>query len=179
MMLVHAINYNNVNILKITQNDFNEWLELALMLWPDYSTAQMQVILTNILDSPREDGFIVRDENGGAIAFMNLSLRSDYVPGATHGPVAYVEGIYVRDKYRKIGVGKALIQSAQQWAYEQGCIELALDALLENCASHEFYAKVGFREVERVVFFIKSVVAGDLTVSPEENQSVAIKQSNQ
>jgi aminoglycoside 6'-N-acetyltransferase I len=151
----------NMKIVKITQNYFNEWLELALMLWPDYSTVEMQVILTNILNSPHEDGFMVRDENGGAVAFMNLSLRSDYVPGATHSPVAYVEGIYVRDKYRKIGVGKALIQSAQQWAIDRGCIELASDALIENTASHDFHAKIGFREAERTVFFIKSVVASD------------------
>jgi hypothetical protein len=44
MMLVHIINYRNVKISKITQNDFNEWLELALTLWQDYSTDQMQVI---------------------------------------------------------------------------------------------------------------------------------------
>jgi aminoglycoside 6'-N-acetyltransferase I len=146
---------------KITQTDFNEWLELALTLWPDYSTVEMQVILTNILDSPREDGFIVRDENGGAIAFMNLSLRSDYVPGATHRPVAYVEGIYVRDDYRKQGIGAALIQSAQEWALEQGCRELASDALIDNTASHDFHEKIGFQEVERTVFFIKSVVVSD------------------
>jgi aminoglycoside 6'-N-acetyltransferase I len=146
-----------VKISKITQNDFNEWLELALTLWPDYSTAQMQVILTNILDSPREDGFIVRDENGDAIAFMNLSLRSDYVPGATHSPVAYVEGIYVQDEYRKQGIGAALIQSAQEWALEQGCIELASDALIDNTASHEFHLKIGFQEAERTIFFIKSI----------------------
>jgi aminoglycoside 6'-N-acetyltransferase I len=158
-----------VKISKIIQNDFNEWLELALTLWPDYSICQMQVILTNILDSPREDGFIVRDDNGCAIAFMNLSLRSDYVPGATHSPVAYVEGIYVRDEYRKQGIGVALIQSAQEWAIDRGCIELASDALIENSASQEFHTKIGFQEVERTVFFIKSVVASNL-----EYKSVAI-----
>jgi aminoglycoside 6'-N-acetyltransferase I len=160
--LSNHFNYRNVKIVKITQNDFNEWLELALTLWPDYSIAQMQVILTNILESPCEDGFIVRDENGHAIAFMNLSLRSDYVPGATHSPVAYVEGIYVQDEYRNQGIGTALIKSAQEWALEQGCSELASDALIENIASQEFHTKIGFREVERTVFFIKPVVACNL-----------------
>ncbi|HEY9823265.1 MAG TPA: GNAT family N-acetyltransferase, partial [Candidatus Sericytochromatia bacterium] len=54
---------------------------------------------------------------------------------------------------------------AEQWAREQGCIELALDALLDNPASHEFYTKVGFREVERVVFFIKSAGANHFGLS--------------
>jgi aminoglycoside 6'-N-acetyltransferase I len=150
-----------VKTSKIAQDDFNEWLDLALTLWPDYQTAEMQVILTSILASPHEDGFIVRDENENAIAFMNLSLRSDYVPGATHRPVAYVEGIYVKDEYRNQGVGKALIQTAQQWGRDLGCLELASDALIENTASHEFHTKMGFREVERTVFFIKSVTATD------------------
>jgi aminoglycoside 6'-N-acetyltransferase I len=93
---------------------------------------------------------------------MNLSLRSDYVPGATHSPVAYVEGIYVRDEYRKQGIGAALIKSAQEWAIDRGCIELASDALIGNSASQEFHTKIGFQEVERTVFFIKPIVASDL-----------------
>ena len=155
-----------MNIIKVTQDeanqkDFNDWLNLALQLWPDYTSEEMQVTLTKILQSSREAGILVRNDNGCAIALMNLSLRYDYVPDATQSPVAYIEGIYVKAEYREQGVGTALIQYAQQWALEQGCIQLALDALLDNPASHEFYAKVGFREVERVVFFIKSIVAGD------------------
>lgn len=103
----------------------------------------------------------ITDDNGSAIAFMNLSLRSEYVPGATQNPVAYIEGIYVLDEYRNQGVGTALIKFAEQWAIEHRCVELASDALIENTVSYEFHTKVGFREVERVVFFIKPVVAPD------------------
>lgn len=157
-----------MNIIKVTQDvanqeDFNDWLDLALELWPDCTIA----VLTEVIQSPRQAGFVVRNENRKAIALMNLSLRYDFVPDATQSPVAYVEGIYVKAEYRKQGVGTALIQYAQQWALEQGCIQLALDALLDNPASHKFYAKIGFREVERVVFFIKSVVDDDR--ASEEN----------
>lgn len=90
---------------------------------------------------------------------MNLSLRHDYVPGVTQSPVAYIEGIYVKENYRKQGIGKALIQYAEQWAIEQGCTQLASDALLENTERYEFHTHIGFEEVERVVCFIKPVVA--------------------
>jgi aminoglycoside 6'-N-acetyltransferase I len=148
---------NDVKIVKITQDDFNEWLDLALKLWPDDSVEGMQVSLTNILQSPREAGFLIRDDDGTAMGFMNLSLRYEYVPGATQSPVAYVEGIYVKEEYRKQGVGRYLMQYAQQWALEQGIVELASDALLENTASYEFHTKMGFQEVERVVTFIKQI----------------------
>jgi aminoglycoside 6'-N-acetyltransferase I len=133
-----------------------------LQLWPDCSISDLK----EIIQSSRQAGFLIRTENRQVIGLMNLSLRYDYVPDATQSPVAYVEGIYVKAEYRQQGIGTALIQYAEQWALEQGCIQLALDALLDNPASHEFYAKVGFREVERVVFFIKPVVAPDSEVLP-------------
>ena len=146
-----------MNIVRVIQDDFEEWLNLALELWTDYSTEEMQVSLTEILYSPRQSAVLVRTEAGKAIAFMNLSLRSDYVPGATQSPVAFVEGIYVKPEYQKQRVGKALIQYAEQWAQAQGCVELASDALLENTVSHAFHKQVGFQEVERLVAFIKPI----------------------
>jgi aminoglycoside 6'-N-acetyltransferase I len=149
----------DMKIVKITQADFNEWLDLALRLWPDYSSIEMQEILTEILDSDRETAFLMRDDNGKAIAFMNLSLRYEYVPEATKSPIGYIEGIYVKDEYRYQGIGKALVADAERWALAQGCIELASDALVENTDSHAFHNKTGFKEAERTVFFIKSIVA--------------------
>jgi aminoglycoside 6'-N-acetyltransferase I len=146
-----------MKISQVTELDVREWLALALELWPDYTAAEMEVGLLDLLHSDRESGFLVRDDNGTAIAFMNLSLRNDYVPGANHRPVAYLEGIYVKPEYRHRGVGAALIKYAERWAFDRGCTELASDALVDNTASHEFHEKIGFQEVERTVFFIKSV----------------------
>lgn len=90
-------------LVKVTQEDFDEWLSLALELWSEGSSEEMQESLTKSYQSPKEAGFLVKNEDGTAIAFMNLSLRYDYVPGATQSPVAYLEGIYVREPYRKQG----------------------------------------------------------------------------
>lgn len=156
-----------MNIIEVIQDvanqeNFNDWLDLAIQLWPDCSVAD----LTEIIQSSRQAGFLIRTKNRQIIGLMNLSLRYYYVPDATQSPVGYVEGIYVKAEYRDRGVGAALIQYAEQWAHDRGCIELALDALLDNPASHDFYVKVGFREVERVVFFIKPIVASNLEYKP-------------
>ena len=83
-----------MNIVKVTQNEFNEGLDLISKLWSDYSIVEMQTVL----DSPREEQFLGRDSQGNAIAFLHLSLRYEYVPGANQSPVAFIEGIYVRDE---------------------------------------------------------------------------------
>lgn len=146
-----------MKIVKVTQNEFNEGLDLISKLWSDYSSVEMQAVL----DSPREEQFLVRDSQGNAIAFLHLSLRYEYVPGANQSPVAFVEGIYVRDGDRNQGIGTSLIQYAEQWALEHGCTQLASDALLENTGSYQFHTKVGFQEVEKVVSFIKQLASSD------------------
>ncbi|OUL19338.1 aminoglycoside 6'-N-acetyltransferase [Nostoc sp. 106C] len=146
-----------MKILPVNQDDFDTWLNLALQLWPDESLEEMHATLSNILQSPREAGFLIKDDSGTAIGFINLSLRYEYVPGATQSPVAYIEGIYVKSEYRKQGVGRYLIQYAQQWARVHECLEIASDALLNNTVSYEFHRQVGFQEVERIVTFIKQV----------------------
>ncbi|GAB1541630.1 hypothetical protein NUACC21_43020 [Scytonema sp. NUACC21] len=153
-----------MKIVKITRNDLNEWLEMALKLWSNDSVEEMQMSLLEILTSERCESFLARNHDGEAIGFMNLSLRSDYVPGATHSPVAYVEGIYVKDEYRKLGVGKSLIKYAEEWALEHGCAELASDALVENQESYEFHTHVGFQEVERIVTFIKQLPSREINL---------------
>ncbi len=149
-----------LTIVAVTPADFDEWYELVAALWPPDDEAdrvELRQTMTEILAAQQETGWLVRDSSGAAIAFMNLSLRQDYVPGATQRPVAFVEGIYVRSSYRHRGVGTALVRWAEQWAQQHGCAELASDALIDNQGSYQFHTRVGFKEVERVVCFVKSL----------------------
>ncbi|GAB3988105.1 GNAT family N-acetyltransferase [Spirosoma daeguense] len=151
----HLIPYMQIN--QVNEADFPDWLRLALALWPDDTEEEMTETLRDIQQSPKQAGFIARDNQGKAIGFMNLSLRIDYVPGALQSPVAYLEGIYVVPEFQQQGVGQALVRQAEQWASLQGCTELASDVLLENALGQSFHKRAGFDEVERVVYFIKSI----------------------
>lgn len=146
-----------MSIREVTPSDFQEWFELAYQLWPDYEAEEMTDALTGIQRSPIEVAFLLRNNDRKAIGFINLSLRYDYVPGATKRPVAYVEGVFVLADYRQQGCGRQLIEYAEEWARHQGCSELASDVQLDNTASQAFHRQVGFDEAERVVSFIKSV----------------------
>lgn len=146
-----------MTIQEVTEPDFDDWQQLALALWPDHEPDEMQAILRAIDQSPTQTAFLVRDALGEAIGFMNLSLRSDYVPGATQLPVAYVEGIYVRPTHQQQGIGRALISRAEAWARERGSRELASDAELDNTQSEAFHHRAGFEEVDRVISFIKKL----------------------
>nr|WP_293843830.1 aminoglycoside 6'-N-acetyltransferase [uncultured Arsenicibacter sp.] len=147
-----------MTINRTTEADLPDWTRLALELWPDDDEQhEMEAILREILASPTQDGFIVRDAEGEAIGFMDLSLRTDYVPGATASPVAFLEGIYVRPACQHQGIGHALIRQAEAWARAHGCSELASDVTFGNVAGETFHRKAGFEEVERVIQYIKPI----------------------
>jgi aminoglycoside 6'-N-acetyltransferase I len=144
-----------MKILPMKPNDLSDWVTMSLKLWPGHSQVELTRECSEILKSQNEQSYIVRDETGNAIAFINLSLRFDYVPGSTRSPVAYVEGIFVEEQHRHLGIAKQLIRQAEKWAQERHCTELASDTLIENTESRQFHLKVGFKEVERIVAFIK------------------------
>ena len=90
----------------------------------------------------------------GVVGFTEVGLRA-YAEGCRSSPVGYLEGIFVAEPYRARGIGRALVEAAEQWARERGCTEMASDREVENEGSGIFHAAVGYQEVERIVCFKK------------------------
>ena len=136
--------------------DVEALAELRLALWPDQPLAQRRAEAEERVarSDPRIETFVAvaQDEVAG---FAEVSLRSDYVNGCETSPVAFLEGIFVRAGWRRRGFGRALVAAVEQWGREQGCAELASDALLDNNQSHRFHGGAGFEETVRVVYFRK------------------------
>lgn len=131
----------------------DEWSLLRHRLWPDASPAEHRAELQDVSDN--EVGFIAHDPAGMAIGFAEASLRHDYVNGCDTSPVAFLEGVYVEEAFRKQGVAAALIAEVTGWATSKGVNELASDADISNVDSHRMHAALGFEETQRVVYFRK------------------------
>ncbi|MBI5393384.1 GNAT family N-acetyltransferase [Candidatus Woesearchaeota archaeon] len=144
-------------IQKIKKEDFDAWLEMGLLLWPKHSKNELKKEFKDILKSKREETFLCKDDEGKYIGFINLSLRYEHVPGATSSTVGYVEGIFIKEEYRKKGIAKKLIDTGERWAKSKGCKEIGSDAELHNKASQAFHKRLGFKENEIILHFIKKV----------------------
>ena len=55
------------------------------------------------------------------------------------------------------GVGKALVEAAEEWARSQGLSEMGSDTWLENEVSIRAHLKLGYEEAERLVHFVKKL----------------------
>ncbi|MCT4781858.1 MULTISPECIES: aminoglycoside 6'-N-acetyltransferase [Exiguobacterium] len=144
-----------MQIKKATSRDVQHLVQLMHRLWPDAPMTELSAEVRLGLRSDKMHYFLaVADE---PIGFCQLSFRYDYVPGATGEPTAFIEGIYVVDSERGNAVATNLVETATRFARSNGCTELASDTELENTGSQQFHERIGFKEVERTVHYIKKI----------------------
>lgn len=144
-----------MEVRPVTTADANRWTDLRSLLWPDASNSAD--VGNYFLRAKPLDGitFVAESPEGTLCGFTELSIRREYVEGATTTPVAYLEGLFVLPSFRRMGVARQLIEASERWAREQGCQEFASDTELSNEVSISVHVACGFREVERCVAFIK------------------------
>lgn len=128
---------------------------LAALLWPEHTPQELAALLAQQQANGAQ--FFVLYQMDEPAGFAQCSLRRDYVEGTASSPVGYLEGLFVKQEYRRRGGAKALLAACEQWAREQGCTEFASDCELENRASQRFHRSAGFRETNRIVCFAKKL----------------------
>lgn len=133
-------------------SDLSVVTDLALKLWPDHDRQELMEELEKILK--KEDAAFFLEEDQG---FAQCQLRYDYVEGTESSPVGYLEGIFVQECFRRIGIAKELLAACEKWAREQGCREFASDCELTNTQSLRFHLGLGFEEANRIICFTKKL----------------------
>lgn len=136
-------------------SDDPEWCRMRCALWPDDTRAGHERGMVEWLARPDAVVLVaVRGDGNGLAGFAEVATRP-YADGCDTSPVAFLEGWYVDPDLRRSGVGRALVDAAEDWARERGLREFASDALLDNVTSHKAHEAVGFQEVERAVRYRK------------------------
>lgn len=150
------LNSCSYRIESISDNNINELTSMEIMLWPDNKFDEMQSETYEIMNSDKETSFLYIFENEYA-GFINMSLRNDYVEGTKTSPVGYIEGIFVKEKYRDNGIARALVEAGEKWAKSKGCTQLASDCGLKNKVSFDFHKAINFDEANRIICFVKNI----------------------
>lgn len=146
-------------IRQATEADVLEVARLALMLWPHHSMHAIALDIYEIMNSNQGAFFLAFDKDSKeAIGFSQVSLRTDYVEGTKNSPVGYLEGLFVTEAYRLNGVGQKLLAACEDYSRNHGCEEFASDCELTNLDSLNFHSRVGFKEANRIICFIKPLV---------------------
>jgi len=149
--------------------DEDSLIRLRSALWPEERPEDGRVAARALL-AGQPTGLLpsvvfVAESDGKVVGFAEVSLRS-FVDGcAPDRPVGYLEGWYVTPECRSGGIGRALVAAAEKWCREQGCREMGSDTWLDNAASQDAHAALGFTVVDRCVHYRKS-----LDPAPEDEE---------
>lgn len=141
-------------IRRATYEDRSAWVHMRQGLWPEAPLDYLSLDLDEILGDQDSAIFVASQDDGQLAAFIEASLR-DYAEGCETSPVGYIEAWYVEPHARGQNLGRDLALTAEQWARERGCHEMASDTWLDNEASIAVHQRMGYYEVDRLVHFVK------------------------
>ncbi len=127
-------------------------------LWPIADASELaceaRAFVAGVAAPLLEAVFVAADELGRPVGFLELSVRP-FADGCDSQPVPHVEGWYVEASTRRLGIGRELMQAAENWARTRGFCELASDTEVHNEGSRRAHEGCGFREAERLIKFRK------------------------
>ena len=145
-------------------SDKDELARMRELLWPESSREEHRKELESVLGSGKYGTLpmailVSLDEEGALTGFLEVGLRSHADGCDPARPVGFVEGWFVHEASRKQGIGRALMQSAEEWARKQGCLEMASDTWIDDERSLRSHQALGFEVVDRCVHFRKALGA--------------------
>ena len=165
-----------INIREARVADARELAGLRSLLWPQESfeeqLREVQAFLAGQTPGSLPCTTFVAEQGDGILSgFIEVDLRSHADGCDPNQPVGYIEGWYVREEYRQLGLGKGLVQAAEDWARAHGCKEMASDALIDSEISQRAHDALGYEVVDRCVHFRKNLEGNHPRKSPDLNQS--------
>lgn len=95
---------------------------------------------------------VVADADGQVVGLAEVYVREDEV-NAYRVPYRYahLQSMVVSETYRKRGIGKQLLEAAEQWARERDASEMRLDVWEFEAGPLKFYEDHGYHTLRRTM----------------------------
>jgi GNAT superfamily N-acetyltransferase len=102
---------------------------------------------------------LVAEEGGLVVGFLDMEFR---VRLNFTAPQAWIPDLIVREDSRSLGIGRALLERAEELARQHGCWGMTLESATWRDRAHAFYLREGWKDTGKS--FTK--VLGDVTWPP-------------
>jgi ribosomal protein S18 acetylase RimI-like enzyme len=120
--------------------------EFELPKWrneEDISKKTKNLIEESVNDLSEDAEMFIAEENQVILGFILLLTRKDFFTDESHG---YISDIAVKKEYEGRGVGRMLLEAAENWAKNKGYRLIVLHALIGNERAKKIYEKFGFEK---------------------------------
>jgi len=129
--------------------------EVAQLEWhTDDAIRKMQddYISEMLVETTQPNTTFIAESNNVPLGFIHVRTHKDSISGETCGTISLLA---VSPKSQGLGVGKILIEFAENWAKDLGCRLLHLEVFANNKNAKGFYQNLGFQP--ETVHMIKSI----------------------
>lgn len=86
-----------------------------------------------------EDRVMFVAEADSTVVAQISAVEVEPPPIYKRGPRAHIDGLYVKEEYRRQGVASSLVKRVEQWAKTRGCDTLGVAAHRENETVNKMY----------------------------------------
>lgn len=97
-----------------------------------------------------ETAIFVAEIDGRPAGYLNILVtEAKDIPVMVPRRYAVVDQITVDARYRRLGIGRALMEQAERWALEIGAASVELNVYEFNQEAIEFYRALGYKTASR------------------------------
>lgn len=97
--------------------------------------------------------FVAVVPRAGVVGWIAVALRE----AIADSDRADIEGLVVEDEYRGNGIGRLLVDAAEEWARRRNCTSMRLVSNVVRERAHDFYRRLGYDVLKTQHAFKKSL----------------------
>ncbi len=140
-----------MNIRPPTAADHEQSAELTTQLGYPCTAAQIGARLAGMQDAGRYAILVAELPEGRIAGWIGVHLLRVLELDVC----AEITGLIVDQEIRSRGIGKALVDAAEDWARKRGCSAIEVRSNVVRERAHRFYERHGFRHVKTQKSFHK------------------------
>jgi GNAT superfamily N-acetyltransferase len=134
----------NYSIVPARETDAAEISRLSLELGYQAGVDETRSALGRMLGSPRYFVVVASSGSGSLLGWAAAERRLMLETGES----AEITGLVVAASARRMGVGRALVAAAEQWARGNGFSSVRVRSNITRAESHPFYESLGFERAK-------------------------------
>ena len=135
-------------------SDAADIARLTSELGYEVAAADVEARLGRLL-SRSEHLILIAEHEARAVGWVHVMV-AEYIEIDRFAAIA---GLVVDSSCRRSGIGRMLMERAEQWARDQGCSIVRLSSSTPRSAAHRFYEQLGYANVKTQYTFAKSLDA--------------------
>jgi GNAT superfamily N-acetyltransferase len=147
-----------VEILEVSDLDA-EFPTLALLLeelheyhmpyWPREFLPDWRDIWRRFIAGPDPRLVLIARDGGEPVGLMMAAERHN--PALFEETFTQLEDAYVREPYRRSGLGSAMLRRVEAWSGERGVLEVRLGVVAANQLGVDFWTRSGFKPLTHLM----------------------------